>query len=98
MVAVWRGERAMLGLFNARAVVLMCFSFECVRPLVGVSVSRAFLGQSEECFFQTCALNLKAGELRVASQQFANDRFGFDSVNLDGFAIFFYFGHAGNLA
>jgi len=55
-------------------------------------------GQRQERLFQSGARDLQTAQLRIARQQFPDDGFCFDCVKLDGFAIFFRLGYAGNLA
>src|SRR5258708_2339077 len=68
-----------------------------IRLVLTISLLAVVLRQSQECFFEACAGDLKAGKSRVPRQQLAHDRLGLDGVNLDRLAIFFRIGHAANL-
>src|ERR1700691_5108724 len=55
------------------------------------------LCESQECFFQTGAGDLKRRERGIARQQYPDDRLGFAGLNLYRLAVLLRVGDAGNL-
>src|ERR1700686_1532699 len=65
--------------------------------VLAICVFAVVLGQSQKCFFQTRAGDLKPRERLVTHQQCADDWFGFAGMDLYRLAILLRVDDAGNL-